>query len=70
MGFGIINFVFAIPAIFAIDSFGRRNLLLTTFPLMALFQLLTGLAFLFKGEAQTVLVMVGMCESTLSMLCT
>jgi hypothetical protein len=35
LGFGIINFLFAIPAIYTIDTFGRRGLLLTTFPLMA-----------------------------------
>ncbi|PWW73603.1 hypothetical protein C7212DRAFT_365721 [Tuber magnatum] len=36
MGFGIINFLFALPAVRTIDTFGRRNLLLFTFPLMAL----------------------------------
>ncbi|KFY97533.1 hypothetical protein V498_02004 [Pseudogymnoascus sp. VKM F-4517 (FW-2822)] len=36
MGFGAINFFFALPAFYTIDTFGRRNLLLTTFPLMAL----------------------------------
>ncbi|PUU80277.1 and other transporter-domain-containing protein [Tuber borchii] len=41
MGFGIINFVFALPAVRTIDTFGRRNLLLFTFPLMALCMLLT-----------------------------
>ena len=41
MGFGIINFVFAIPAVRTIDTFGRRNLLLFTFPLMAICMLLT-----------------------------
>lgn len=45
-GFGMINFVFAIPALYTIDSFGRRNLLLTTFPLMAIFLLITGFCFL------------------------
>ncbi|KAF9451301.1 H(+)-myo-inositol cotransporter [Macrolepiota fuliginosa MF-IS2] len=44
-GFGAVNFVFAFPAIYTIDTFGRRNLLLTTFPLMAIFLLLTGFAF-------------------------
>jgi hypothetical protein len=34
-GFGLINFVFAIPAFYTIDTFGRRNLLLFTFPNMA-----------------------------------
>lgn len=37
--------VFAIPAIYTIDTFGRRNLLLTTFPLMSIFLLFTGFSF-------------------------
>ncbi|KAI4282916.1 MAG: hypothetical protein L6R38_002581 [Xanthoria sp. 2 TBL-2021] len=60
MGFGIINFLFAIPAFYTIDTFGRRNLLLFTFPFMALFQLLTGLGFLLEGRAQLAMVMTGM----------
>ena len=35
----------AIPAAFLIDKVGRRLLLLTTFPLMGLFQLAIGLSF-------------------------
>jgi len=63
MGFGIINFVGAFPAFFMIDRkrFGRRNLLLFTFPLMALFQLLTAMAFLLPKEKRPAVVMVGMC---------
>jgi len=34
-GFGLVNFVFAWPAIWTIDTFGRRSLLLFTFPNMA-----------------------------------
>ncbi|KAF2639139.1 hypothetical protein P280DRAFT_491058 [Massarina eburnea CBS 473.64] len=45
LGFGVINFIFAIPAVYTIDTFGRRNLLLTTFPLMALTLLFTGFSF-------------------------
>ncbi|BGO92527.1 hypothetical protein NBRC10512_000444 [Rhodotorula toruloides] len=45
LGFGTLNWVFAAPAVWTIDTFGRRTLLLTTFPLMALFLLMTGLAF-------------------------
>ncbi|KAM0794140.1 hypothetical protein BDR22DRAFT_717331 [Usnea florida] len=45
MGVGIINFAFAAPAFFTIDRFGRRNLLLVTFPFLALFQLLSAIAF-------------------------
>ncbi|KAJ5466678.1 hypothetical protein N7539_009407 [Penicillium diatomitis] len=45
LGWGVINWLFAIPAIFTIDSFGRRNLLLTTFPLMSLAMFFTGFSF-------------------------
>lgn len=45
LGFGIINFLFALPAVYTIDSFGRRNLLLTTFPLMSLCLFFTGFSF-------------------------
>ncbi|TVY44749.1 putative polyol transporter [Lachnellula occidentalis] len=34
-GFGLLNFVFAWPAIWTIDTYGRRSLLLFTFPNMA-----------------------------------
>ncbi|KAI0696760.1 hypothetical protein C8T65DRAFT_663212 [Cerioporus squamosus] len=44
-GFGAVNFVFAGPAIWTIDTFGRRNLLLVSFPLMAVMLLMTGFAF-------------------------
>ncbi|KAF9257692.1 hypothetical protein L218DRAFT_975133 [Marasmius fiardii PR-910] len=44
-GYGMINWLFAIPAIYTIDTFGRRNLLLISFPLMAIFLLMTGFAF-------------------------
>lgn len=44
-GFGMINFLFAIPAWWLIDTFGRRNLLLSTLPFMVIFLLLTGFAF-------------------------
>ena len=49
-GFGLINWLFAFPAVYTIDTFGRRNLLLTTFPLMALFLLMTGFAFWIPAE--------------------
>ncbi|CAI7597749.1 unnamed protein product [Penicillium pancosmium] len=44
-GWGVINWLFAIPAVYTIDTFGRRNLLLTTFPLMALAMFFTGFSF-------------------------
>lgn len=45
MGTGILNFVFAVPAFFTIDTWGRRNLLLFTFPFLAFFLLWTGMSF-------------------------
>jgi len=45
MGTGILNWVFAIPALFTIDRWGRRNLLLFTFPFLCFFLLWTGLSF-------------------------
>ncbi|KAI9757550.1 MAG: hypothetical protein M1815_000772 [Lichina confinis] len=50
MGFGIISFLFAIPAVKTIDTFGRRNLLLTTIPFMALCLFFTGFSFLIPEE--------------------
>jgi len=45
LGCGITNWIFALPAVYTIDTFGRRNLLLTTFPLMSIFLLFTGFSF-------------------------
>ncbi|KAG6325932.1 hypothetical protein ID866_13157, partial [Astraeus odoratus] len=45
VGFGALNWLFALPAVFTIDTFGRRNLLLFTFPLLAICLLITGFSF-------------------------
>lgn len=50
VGFGAINFLFAFPALITIDTFGRRSLLLFTFPQMAWTLLAAGLCFLIPGE--------------------
>ena len=44
-GFGLVNFVFAWPAIWTIDTFGRRTLLLFTFPQMAWTLLAAGMCY-------------------------
>ncbi|KAB2579763.1 Sugar/inositol transporter [Lasiodiplodia theobromae] len=44
-GTGVTNWLFALPAVYTIDTFGRRNLLLTTFPLMGIFLLFCGFSF-------------------------
>ncbi|KAH8925840.1 hypothetical protein BT69DRAFT_1348453 [Atractiella rhizophila] len=50
LGFGAINFVFAFPALITIDTFGRRTLLLFTFPNMAWSLLVAGLCFLIPSD--------------------
>ncbi|KAL1859684.1 hypothetical protein VTK73DRAFT_7502 [Phialemonium thermophilum] len=61
MGTGILNWVFAIPALFTIDRWGRRNLLLFTFPFLALTLLWTGMSFFAQGTKTRVgLVTTGM----------
>ncbi|KAH8688416.1 sugar transporter [Ilyonectria robusta] len=44
-GFGLINFLFAWPAVWTIDTFGRRTLLLFTFPNMFWTLLVAGLCY-------------------------
>ncbi|KAJ5735526.1 uncharacterized protein N7483_000651 [Penicillium malachiteum] len=48
-GFGLMNFIFAIPALWTIDSWGRRALLLFTFPNMAWTLLAAGFCFYIPG---------------------
>lgn len=45
-GFGVVNWLFAFPAFFTIDTFGRRSLLLFTFPQMFWTLLAAGLCTL------------------------
>ena len=49
-GFGLVNFVFAWPAVWTIDTWGRRALLLFTFPNMAWTLLAAGLCFIIPQE--------------------
>lgn len=63
LGFGVINWLFALPAVYTIDTFGRRNLLLVTFPLMSLFLFFTGFSFWIPEShetARTACVILGM----------
>lgn len=53
-GWGAINWIFALPAIWTIDTFGRRNLLVTTFPFMAIFMFMAGFAFWIPGQTARV----------------
>jgi len=49
-GFGLINFLFAWPAVWTIDTFGRRTLLLFTFPNMFWTLLVAGLCYLIEDS--------------------
>lgn len=56
-GFGLVNWIFAFPAFWTIDTFGRRSLLLFTFPNMMWTLLAAGLCTLLPlGTARTALV--------------
>lgn len=58
--FGTLNFLGAIPAIKTIDKYGRRWLLLFTFPFMSAFLFLTGWSFSIpEGNARIAVVAVG-----------
>ncbi|OTA97197.1 hypothetical protein M434DRAFT_386953 [Hypoxylon sp. CO27-5] len=50
-GFGLVNFIFAWPAIWTIDTFGRRSLLLFTFPNMAWSLLAAGICTLIPKQS-------------------
>ncbi|CAO1635387.1 unnamed protein product [Parajaminaea phylloscopi] len=53
LGFGAINFVFCFPALITIDTFGRRTLLLFTFPNMCWSLLVAGMGTLLpEGTAR------------------
>ncbi|KAG0653077.1 Polyol transporter [Hyphodiscus hymeniophilus] len=59
-GFGLINFIFAFPALWTIDTFGRRSLLLFTFPNMAWSLLTAGLCALISKSLTAHLALVAM----------
>ncbi|KAF2797822.1 MFS transporter [Melanomma pulvis-pyrius CBS 109.77] len=59
-GFGLVNFVFAWPAIWTIDTFGRRSLLLFTFPQMCWTLLAAGLCYLIPSSSKAHLGLVAL----------
>lgn len=57
LGWGAVNWLGALPAVFTIDKWGRRTLLLATFPCMAICLMVTAGGFCMpKGMAQNVVV--------------
>ncbi|KAL4755371.1 hypothetical protein BDW72DRAFT_200030 [Aspergillus terricola var. indicus] len=59
-GFGLVNFLFAFPAVWTIDTFGRRSLLLFTFPQMAWTLLACGFSFYIDPESKAHLAMIAL----------
>ncbi|EHY54773.1 hypothetical protein HRR83_004098 [Exophiala dermatitidis] len=59
-GFGLVNFLFAWPAVWTIDTFGRRALLLFTFPNMCWTLLAAGFCFWIPKSSDAHLGMVAL----------
>ena len=57
-GFGLVNFTFAWPAVWTIDTWGRRTLLLFTFPQMAWTLLAAGACFYIPSSSPAHLGMI------------
>jgi hypothetical protein len=58
-GFGLVNWLFAFPAVWTIGTFGRRNLLLFTFPSMAWTLLAAGFCFFIPETSKARISLVG-----------
>ena len=59
-GFGLINFIFAWPAVWTIDTYGRRALLLFTFPNMCWTLLAAGLCFFIPESSVAHLALIAL----------
>jgi MFS family permease len=57
-GFGLVNFAFAWPAVWTIDTFGRRGLLLFTFPNMCWTLLAAGMSYYIPSSSRAHLGLV------------
>lgn len=51
LGFGAINFIFALPAVKSIDTLGRRRWLNITLPFMSVFMLGAGMAGFIQDQS-------------------
>lgn len=65
--FGLVNFIGAFPAIWAMDSVGRRTLLLMTLPFMAITMGIAGASFSISDAHST--VRFGMTTSMIYLFC-
>lgn len=65
--FGLVNFVGAFPAIWTMDSLGRRSLLILTLPFMAITMAIAGASFSISDEHST--LRFGMTTSMIYLFC-
>ncbi|KPI40565.1 Inositol transporter 1 [Cyphellophora attinorum] len=66
--FGLVNFLFAFPAVWTMDTLGRRSLLLLTLPFMAITMFLASLAFSIP-EAKHPDLRLGLLASMIYLFC-
>ena len=59
-GYGLVSWLFAFPAVWVIDTFGRRNLLLFTFPNMAWTLLAAGFCYLIPETSRARIPLVAL----------
>lgn len=59
-GFGLVGFLFAFPAIWTIDTFGRRGLLLATFPNMFWTLLAAGMCYYIPKDSSAHLGLIAL----------
>jgi sugar porter (SP) family MFS transporter len=68
-GFGLVNFIFAWPAIWTIDTFGRRSLLIFTFPQMFWTLLAAGLCYLIDDGVENSSARIGAVATFVYLFC-
>ncbi|KAL1630351.1 hypothetical protein SLS56_005026 [Neofusicoccum ribis] len=59
-GFGMTMFIFAFPALYTIDTWGRRALLIATFPFMFISLLAAGMSFYIPEESDAHLGLIAL----------
>lgn len=59
-GFGFVGFIFAFPAVWTIDTFGRRSLLLFTFPQMTWTLLAASLCFYIPNDSKAHIILTAL----------
>ncbi|KAI5480152.1 hypothetical protein MNV49_001813 [Pseudohyphozyma bogoriensis] len=59
-GFGLLNFVFAFPGVYTIDHWGRRKILLSTFPFLSLLLMVVAVAFYIPSDSKAHIAVIAL----------